>query len=298
MKRLTVLALLSLFIGCATDREFDIPTISIADGGAGVLTSAENPKEAYHKAYATVIKKANRIEGMESREKIFLDRILLNIVKNLKTMQTLLVDPEPETVTPLIDFYSAMYQKSNRKQIQLGNWDKAKFLKSKREVQKNFAPGIVSLTKTNPTDPEKGEIPPPIEEKGMVPPPVEEKGEEPVVKKEPAPTPQKDSSAAEYRLLYKAWVNSHEELVEAFQKKQKTNLSYEEVRTSLEKISGLLKPKKAEILVVYRNFYARIHEDTAGFTTLPAGAKKEDILNDLRIVFSGIQKELDPAQRK
>jgi hypothetical protein len=298
MKSLTAFALLPLLFGCATDQEFDIPTISIEDGGAGLLTSAGNPNEAYHKAYATVIKKANRIEGMEAREKLFLDRILLNIVKNLKTMQTLLVDPAPETVNPLIDFYSEMYQKANRKQIQLGNWDKAKFLKRKREVQKNFAPPIVSLTKTNPTDPEKGEIPPPLEEKGMVPPPGEEKGKEPVVIKDPAPAPKKDSSAAEYRLLYKAWVNSHEELVEAFQKKQNTNPSYEEVVTSLEKISGLLKPKKAETLVVYRNFYARIHEDTAGFTTLPAGAKKEDILNDLRIVFSGIQKELTPAQGK
>ncbi|MDP6958495.1 MAG: hypothetical protein QF645_06725, partial [Planctomycetota bacterium] len=66
----------------------------------------------------------------------------------------------------------------------------------------------------------------------------------------------------------------------------------------LEKISSLLTPKKAETLVVYRNFYSRIHDDTTGFTTLPAGTKMDDVLNDLRIVFSGIRKELDPAQGK
>ena len=70
------------------------------------------------------------------------------------------------------------------------------------------------------------------------------------------------------------------------------------LNTALKKISTLLKPKKEETLQVYRNFYTRIYDDTNGFTALAEATKKEDILNDLRIVFSGIQKELDPAQGK
>ena len=284
MKQFTALLILSLLSACASEQEFSIPSISIEDDGMNVLSGSSNAKEEYHKAYATVLKKARKIENLGSgTTKVFLEKHLSSIVKNLKTMEQLLVKPAPEKLSPVITYYSDLCQKANRKRLTLGNWENTKLRRHKREIETNFSPGRVTLREATAPSSEKKEIPPPVEET-------------PVVETEPAPDPKEENPEVEYRLLYKGWVLAHKELEEAFQNKTSSGKPYEEVHQALKRISGMISEKKAQTLLVCRNFYTRIHEDTDGFTTTPRGAKEEDVLNDLRIVFSGIQKELNPQQ--
>ncbi len=314
MKRFSFLALLPLFAACAGDKGFELPTLAVGSGGARFLDDDSTPHKAYNKAYATILKKQREIDGLGNgvgNNPSFLDVALEAILENLKIMQGLIATPAPEKMDPVIAFYSAMHDLAHRSQLKLGSFTKKKLHNMGREVPRKFSPLDVTLKLQNEGGKAvSGKKPGPpgktAPEAITIPAPIEKEGEERIIREDgenPTPTPEPEkhpapSSSVEYRLLYRAWTAAHANLVEAFRKKEKTTASYEEVTAALEKISRMLAPKEANSLLVYRRFYTKIHEDTAGFTRVPEGAKEEDVLNDLRIVFSGIQKEIDPAGRK
>ncbi len=265
MKCLSFLALLPLFAACASDKGFELPTLAVGSGGARFLTEENTPHDAYNKAYAAIVKKQREIDETGSdvtTNPIFVKNALESIVHNLKVMQGLLATPDPSEMDSLVAFYTGMNDRAQKGQLRLGTATKKKLHLRGREVPRHFSPVRVTLRATEERIIRAPESKPPVD------------------------------TDVEYRLLCRAWSGAHESLVEAFRKREKGAAAFEEVETALEKISGMLPGEKANALLVYRRFYTKIHEETAGFTRSPEGAKDEDVLNDLRIVFSGIQREL------
>ncbi len=310
MKRLPFLALLLPFAACGPDAIPDIPTFEIGGGGARFMTDAKTPFEAYDKAYSELTKQhlGLRREIGPNGNRFALESYSARIVRNLQIMKSVLVTPAPSTLDPYLKFYIEVHDlaKSGR----LGGNYVNLLNQYEREIHVNYAPDNVHIAaefeksakdaKTEETA--QGAKVKKEEKTDDLPPPVEKKEEDLRPKIEtpietPVETPVKDESIG-YRLMYKAWLKSHDELCAAFQIRKDAKARYDEVREALRELAKRLDAKQADRLQVYVAFYEKILEDTRGFTTLPEGTKDEDVLNDLKIVAAGVAKDFDPARRK
>lgn len=316
MKRLAGTALLAAFAACSGGQLPEIPTVQVNDGGVRLMTDAKTPFEAYEKAYSDMTRRHLEIRRSlgPNGSRIAVESAAAKIVQNLVIMRGVLVRPEPSTIDPYLAFYGEVEKLAKQGRIG-GDWV-TKIDQKEKEIKLRFAirdvevisefPKKDETSKTQPknetrTEEKKGDDLPPPKEKKDETTSTQNKSDEPV--KEPKkdttsdPPPTKDDGVT-YRLLFKAWQKSHEDLCAAFKARQNVKERYEEVLESLRGMRKHLSAKDGERLQVYIAFYEKIHEDTKGFTSVPQGAKDEDVLNDLRIVSSGIAKDFDPARRK
>jgi len=287
MKRLSILPLALFGFGCGSSVE--IPSLSIGRGGARFMTDAKTPYEAYDKAYTELGKlhlnirrnlnpDGNRLGVTEAAERI---------VHNLETMKTLLVAPPPSDLNPYIAFYKEVLRLAERNMLG-GTWG-TMIDKKESQLRSRYHPSGVEITANVPTR-EANELPLPVERK--------EDRERTKGETVSEPSASKNSDAAAYRLMYKAWRKCHDDLYEAFGAKKEVRERFEELREALRELEKRLGSKQAERLRVYIQWYEKIHDDTKGFTVLPDGAKDEDILNDLKIAAAGMERDFDPARKR
>lgn len=308
MKRFSFLALLLPLAACGPDAIPDIPTLEVGGGGARFMTDAKTPFEAYDKAWSEMTKQhlGIRREIGPNGNRFALESYSARIVRNLQIMKSVLVSPAPSTLDPYLKFYTEVHDLAKAGRFG-GNYVNL-LNQYEREIHVNYAPDNVQIAtefETTAKDAKKEETAKSAkkeEKTDDLPPPVEKKEDEPKPKVDPpvetpVETPAKDEGVG-YRLMFKAWQKSHDELCTAFQAKKDAQARYEEVREALRELAKKVDAKPAERLQVYVTFYEKIHDDTRGFTTLPEGAKDEDVLNDLKIVGAGVAKDFDPARKK
>ncbi len=314
MKRLAWTAILSFFVACGADKLPEIPTLQVDGSGVRFMTDARTPFEAYDKAYSDLTRQHINIRRdlVPNGNRYAVESSAARIVHDLGIMKSVLVNPEPASLDPYIEFYREFEKLAKQNRV-AGNWV-TQLDQKQKEIKLKYAVSGVEVisefpTKKNETaknesktEEKKGDdLPPPKEKKreDELPPPKEkEKEQEPVKKETTGDIPPKKNDGVTYRLLYKAWQKSHEDLCAAYSARREVKERYQEVAEALAGMKKLLVPKEADRLQVYVAFYEKVHEDTKGFTSPPAGAKDEDVLNDLKIVAAGIAKDFDPARRK
>ncbi|MBI2899183.1 MAG: hypothetical protein HYY17_03300 [Planctomycetes bacterium] len=310
MKRIS-LALLPLLVSCGADKIPDIPTLEVGGGGARFMTDAKTPFDAFNNAYSDLTRQHLNIRRNlnPSGNRYGMEAAAARIVRDLEIMKSVLVKPEPSTLDPYIEFYKEVHKLCQ--QGRLAGHYVTRLDQCEKEIKLRYAVDQIEVIDEFPKDEKsskkdgaktekkeetkKDDLPPPKEKKDEENPPKDPPRKDETPRTDPPPA--KDDGVT-YRLLYKAWLRSHEDLCAAFKARKEAKERYDEVMEALRGMRKSLDAKRGERLQVYIAFYEKIFEDTRGFTAPPEGAKDEDVLNDLKIVSTGIVKDFDPARGK
>jgi hypothetical protein len=311
MKRLAF-ALLSVLAACGG---VEVPTMEVGGGGVKFHGEARTAYDLYDQAWSDMTKQHLVIRENLNPEgnRWAVENAAARITKNLEKMKSVLVKPEPATLDPYIAFYKEIQKLAQQNRIG-GNWV-TQLEQKQKEIKLQYAPNDVEIAETVPVDETTAktapkdtgkktstggdDLPPPLVENDddTLPPPDEKASGTKTETTKTDSTP-KTSDAVAYRLMYKAWQKSHEDLCAAWTARKEAKERYDEVLVSLRELRKNLDKKGADRLQIYLSFYEKIHDDTKAFTSVPDGMKDEDVLNDLKIVAAGITKDFDPNRKK
>jgi len=97
-------------------------------------------------------------------------------------------------------------------------------------------------------------------------------------------------------MLYNAWKQAHQDLIETYTKGADCAKAYKRVREALAAIKPRIAEEKQKKLLLCDSIYEQQHEETKGFKSLPEGAKQEDVLRPLELVAKTMA-EYDPDKK-
>lgn len=306
MKRLAI-ALLPVLAACSG---VEIPTMEVGGGGVKFHGDARTAYDLYDQSWSDMTKQHLVIKENLNPDgnRWAVENAAARIIKNLNNMKSVLVNPEPATLDPYIAFYKEIQKLAEQNRVG-GNWV-TQIEQKQKEIKLNYHISKVEISETVATE-ETAEKTAPKETAKKdtgddLPDPVEKKDEttktDETSKKDTTKTDETKtepkSDAVTYRLMFKAWQQSHEDLCAAWKAKKDAKDRYEEVLAALTELRKGLTKDQANRLQLYVGFYEKIHQDTKGFTTIPEDQKDEDVLNDLKIVSANIVKDFDPSRKK
>jgi len=264
-----------------------IPTIALSGGGAHLMTNARTPYEAYDNAYGQMTPCHLRVRsGLgQSPERNYVDSgaALQEIAEALKNMQVLVTAEAKAAFDTYITNYSQLASDVQRHQPP-ANWQTRIDL-GEKEIKIRFAPSKASIVT---------EWPPGMGPKGGAPVEANTPKETPPT---PAPPPAPKAPEVPVRLAFKAWKQSHADLVEAFKAAKDPRTTYGDVLGALAAMKEGLPAARHAKLDLMRAVYEQQHEETKGFTAVPPHGSKELILKQLDVVKETLETEYDPDRK-
>lgn len=297
---------LALFLGCS---ETHLPTIAVggSDGARLMNGDARSVQEAYDQAFTslgryhhTIRKNLQKRDPNHYAAKVAVQHIL----ENLAFMRSLVTPETQQAMDPYLAKYKKWYDALN------GNrWGGSFFNdlnQAEREVKSRFNPHDVAYARPQAPEAETAPAPaaaPPPARTAAAPDPTlpsdrvdlpAEGGAEPAPRAPDSPAPAAPAPAVSPRLLFKAWAQAHEDLVEAYRQKQDCGARYNDVMEALGHMKRPLQGARALKMQTYIDFYVQIHRKTEGFTSLPEKTSAEDIINELKVAAGVVKAEFNP----
>jgi hypothetical protein len=286
--RFTLILTSLLLLGCGGDAEVRVPPVGVGGGGARILQDAKTPAEAYENAFASFTPCHNRVRrGLgTSVQQNYRDAAaaLEEVTGNLRIMQALVVDASKPAFDPYIADYADLAKAVDRQNAP-ANWQ-TRLDRNEREIKSKFSFLEAQIVTQWP----EGMGP-----QATTPAP---KPPAPAPDSAPAPTPvPPPSPAMPPRLAYRAWKQSHTDLVAAFQGGKEAASPYADVQAALAAMKqGLPAARHAKIDLMLA-VYEQQNGETRGFTTVPPHGSKELILKQLDVVKESLEAEYDPDKK-
>ncbi len=294
MRHFSRFIVILLVAGCSST---EIPPIEIGTGGARLLDGkARDAYDAYLMAYSNLGPQHYNVRrNLEARGQNLYGAhaAMERIVYYLETMKSLVTPALQPRFDPYLEKYRGWLESLAR-----NTWG-GSFLQSldqaEREVKVKFHPDNMEIVQAAaPAAPAPAPAPAPP----AAAPPEESPRRDPAPAPAPSP-PEKPAPAPpppgiSPRLLFKAWDRAHDELVEAYKSRKDAKKRYDDVMEALRHLKAAHSGKKADLLQYWIDWYARIHENTKGFTAVPEKTTEKDVVEELQVAARVIRKEFDP----
>lgn len=273
-----LLALVLAAAGCSD------ATISLG-GGSEPDPNPKSVDEGYAGQYNKFMMRHRKLQealfssGMNEPNFVIAREWARDCVDALGAMQKMLAEPQATELGGILENYRGVYDgvARNRNPVssfQLDNWS--------REVRR-YSPGSVTL---------KAVLPPTVD--GSVPPTPPQPHPQP--QPTPTPTPIPGGKVPDW-LSFKAWDSLHAELEDKWNKAEDCKFTYERLVEVLQLMQASVPKEKLSRLVTYTDYYQKLFEDTKGFKEVPRGATKQNVLDDLKAVSSGMRLYFNPERR-
>jgi hypothetical protein len=209
---------------------------------------------------------------------------LEEIVESLRAMRALVEPAAQAAYDPHIADYSSLAVDVGRRNAP-ANW-RTRIDVGEKEIKSKFSYATAPIVSKWPP----GMGPEPA---SSSPPPA------PVVSKDPPPPPPAPKAAPDVpmRMAFKAWKQSHADLVGAFEAGRDAASAYSDVQDSLSALKkGVPASRHAKIDLMLA-VYEQQHTETKGFSAVPANGSKELIRKQLDVVRETLETEYDPDRK-
>jgi len=263
-----------------------IPPIALSGGGARLMNNARTPFEAYENAYGQMtpchLRVRTGLGASPQRNYVDSGAALQEITESLRTMQTLVSGEAKAAFDPYIATYTRLASDVERQQPP-ANWQ-TRIDVGEKEIKIKFSPSKMPIV---------SEWPPGMGPRGAPPP----EAKTPPESKPPAPPPPPRAPEIPVRLAFKAWKQSHAELVEAFKTGKDAQTAYADILGAISAMKEGLPAARHAKLDLMRAVYEQQNEETKGFTSVPPHGSKELILKQLDVVKETLETEYDPDRK-
>jgi hypothetical protein len=286
MHRALLLGVLFAF-GCGGPDIPRLPPLSIGGGGVRLMNEARTPAEAYENAFGQLTGCHNRVRAGLGRDmpRNFLDAAgaLEEIAESLRVMRALVVESAQTAYDPYINSYAELASDVSRRRPP-ANWQ-TRIDQGEKEIKSRFsyteAPIVSEWPAGMGTAHEAATSTRP-----------------PEVKADPAPPPApRAPEALPLRLAFKAWKQSHADLVAAFQGGRDPAASYGDVQDAVDAMKKALPAERRAKLDLMLAVYEQQHAETGGFKATPPRGSRELILKQLDVVKETLETEYDPDRK-
>jgi hypothetical protein len=264
-------------------------------GGADPDPNPSTIDEGYRQQYDKYVLRNKRLydslfqSGMNEPNFMAARDFARDCVDALGAMQKMLAEPQATQLAAVLDNYRRLYDglASNHNIVtsqQLDSWSK--------EVR-NFSPSKVTLVNSIP--PTVNNNPPPQQNPPVVKnnPPPQNPNPNPV---NPPPQMTNGGKTPDW-VAYMAWERLHTELEDKWTKAEDCKPTYERLMDVMQLMQNNVPKEKLSRLITYTDYYQRLYEDTRGFKEVPKGANKQNVLDDLHAVASGMKLYFNPDRK-
>ncbi len=282
---------LFLAAGCSS---LEVPPIEVGSGGVRLGGGkAQDAYGAYANAYNDLSRQHFNVRrNLESRGQNLYGAhaAMEQIINDLETMKSLAVPARQAAFDP----YLARYR-DWLKEVARNSWGGSffqEFEKAEREVKSKFHPDTMEVAQE--AAPAAGPAPapkPPVDPDAN---PRRDPAPAPKPPETPAPPPPAAPSGVSARLLYKAWDRAHDEPVEAYKANKNAKTRHDDVMEAPRHLKAAHSGKQADLLQYWIDWYARIHQNTKGFTALPEKTTEQDVADEINVAARVIRREFNP----
>ncbi len=284
-----------LLLGSCTGGQIGLPPISLSGNSVKLMTDARTPMEAYVNAHGRLtrlhLNARKSLEDMPSNYFGASDS-LRRIIAQLELMKKLTQEPAGTGLETYIARYRSMLHAAEKKRAAGALISDLR--RYGREVKIKFAPSAVAILAKFPRDESAAQagsnddsLPPPPDEPTLPPPKL------PAPKKDPAPK----EGTVPFWILYKSWVSVQDDLASAYRGKKETAAAYRRAVDLLTRMAASVGKERRNTLDLCAKMYAKAHEKTRGFTSLPGGIRAEDILSELNTIAGIVREGYDPDRK-
>jgi hypothetical protein len=260
-----------------------LPPVSIGSGRVKLMTDAKTPAEAYDLAFTKItgchVRVRTGLGGSEAKNYLDASAALSEVAESLKTMQALVTEEAKEGYLPYIARYEGLALDVSRHRIP-ASWQ-TRIDQDEREIKSQFS------TKTAPI---VRDWPPGLR-------PEKEPAAEPGKPADPPPPPPVKTPDVPFRLAFKAWKQSHTDLVDLFTAGKDCKQAYSDILNALSAMKEGIPAARQPKLGLMISVYEQQHEETKGFTAIPPHASKELILKQFGVVKETLEAEYDPDRK-
>jgi hypothetical protein len=207
---------------------------------------------------------------------------LEEVAEALRVMQALVNEETKAAYDPYIASYTRLASDVERHQPP-ANWQ-SRIDMGEKEIKIKFSPSKAPIV---------SEWPPGMGPKGGAPP----ESKTPAEPKPSSPPPPLKSPEIPNRLAFKAWKQSHADLLEAFKSGKDARSAYGDVLGAIAAMKEGLPAARHAKLDLMKAVYEQQHEETKGFTAVPPHGSKELILKQLDVVKETVETEYDPDRK-
>ena len=286
MHRALVLAVLGA-AACGGPDVPRLPPIAVGGGGARLMDEARTPAEAYENAFGKLTGCHNRVrQGLgnaNNRNHRDAAGALAEIVESLRVMRALVTEEAKKAYDPYIASYESLARDTDLDRAP-ANWQ-TRIDTGEKEIKSKFSYAQAPIVSAWPP--------------GMGPGTSSTEAPQSTTKTPDAAAPPPHSKGPEIpiRLSFKAWKQSHADLVEAFKTGRGAEAAYADIQSAVAAMKQGLPAARHAKLDLMLAVYEQQHGETKGFTAVPQHGSKDLILKQLDVVKETLESEYDPDRK-
>lgn len=283
------LSALLLSLAACTDASVHI------GGGGEPNPNPTNADEAYSDQYDKfMIRNRKLVEalfesGMNGPNYVLARTWARDVVDALSTMQKMLQEPHASELGPILESYRNVYDHVQRNRTvatrqQLDRWsvEVRRFSPDKVMVKAESLEHVKALQPVAPP-------PPPVSPQNPAP--------MPQTPANPSPSPATNGHATPDFVTYWAWERLHAELENKWMNGEEAKVTFERLMDVMKLMQNSVPKERLSRLITYTDYYQKLHEDTKGFKEVPPRATKQNVLDDLKAVSSGMKLYFNPDKK-
>jgi hypothetical protein len=265
-------------------------------GGGDPNPNPSNADDAYADQYDRyMIRNRKLVEalyesGMNGPNYVLARGWAKDVVDALSTMQKMLQEPHASELGPILESYRNVYDHVQRNRSvatrqQLDRWsvEVRRFAPDKVTIKPESLQEVKAL---QPQDPNPKPVTP-QQPKPVMPAPVTPTN----------PPPTTNGHATPDFVTYWAWERLHAELEAKWMNGEDAKLTFERLMDVMKLMQNNVPKERLSRMITYTDYYQKLHEDTKGFKEVPPRATKQNVLDDLKAVSSGMKLYFNPDKK-
>lgn len=283
------LSALTLSLAACTDASLHI------GGGGDPNPNPSNADDAYADQYDKFMLRNHKLtqalyeSGSNEPNYVLARGWAKDVVDALSTMQKMLQEPHASELGPILESYRNVYDHVQRNRsvatrAQLDRWsvEVRRFSPDKVMVKADSLEQVKAIQPQNPTP---------------VNPKVTPQNPTPVTPVPVTPPPTTNGHATPDFVTYWAWERLHTELETKWMNGEDAKLTFERLMDVLKLMQNNVPKERLSRMITYTDYYQKLHEDTKGFKEVPPRATKQNVLDDLKAVASGMKLYFNPDKK-